>query len=236
MSLYICPTPIGNLRDITLRVLDILKSCDSILAEDTRVTRNLLNKYEISTPVISFHSYTKEAKLKRIVQELLSGKNMALVTDAGTPGISDPGYLLIRECIANGIKVEALPGPTSFVPALLLSGFPTDKFLFYGFLPRKTGKRRKIISDLKWFYGPIIFFESPYRVKSILEDILTELGDRPVAIARELTKIYEEVIRGKTSTVLAELANRTLKGEVIVVVGALESSAVEESSDDVDSL
>ena len=219
MSLYICPTPVGNLRDITLRVLDVLKSCDIILAEDTRVTRNILNKYEISTPLTSFHSYTKEKKFNNIIEELENGKNMALVTDAGTPGISDPGYPLIKECIERGIKVEALPGPTSFVPALLLSGFPTDKFIFYGFLPRKTGKRRKIIGDFKDFSGTIIFFESPYRIKSILEDILESLGDRPLAIVREISKIHEEVIRDRASKLLDVLSQQTLKGEVVVVVG-----------------
>lgn len=219
MSLYVCPTPVGNLRDITLRVLDVLKSCNIILAEDTRVTRNILSKYEIKTPITSFHSYTKQKKFNSIIEELENGKNMALVTDAGTPGISDPGYPLIKECIKRGIKVEALPGPTSFVPALLLSGFPTDKFIFYGFLPRKTGKRRKVINDFKDFSGAIIFFESPHRIKSILEDILFSLGDRPVAIVREISKIHEEVIRDRASKLLDVLSEHTLKGEVVVVVG-----------------
>lgn len=218
MSLFVCPTPIGNLKDITLRVLEVLASVDLILAEDTRVTKNLLNKYEIKTPLTSFHSYTKENKLDSIVSELEKGKSMALVSDAGTPGISDPGYPLIKECIERGIHVEVLPGPTSFVPALLLSGFPSDRFIFYGFLPRKTGKRRKKIEAFKEFEGTIIFLESPFRIKALLEDILNTLGDRPVAIVREISKIHEEVLRGMASELLSTLKERTLKGEVVVVV------------------
>jgi 16S rRNA (cytidine1402-2'-O)-methyltransferase len=219
MSLYVCPTPVGNLKDITLRVIEVLKSCDIILAEDTRVTINLLNKYEIKTPIKSFHTYTKDKKFEYIIGELEKGKQLAIVSDAGTPGISDPGYPLIKECIERGIHVEVLPGPTSFVPALILSGFPTDKFIFYGFLPRKTGKRRKIISNFKDFNGAIIFFESPFRVRELVEDVLATLGDRPIAIVREISKIHEEVIRENANKILKILQDHTLKGEIIVVIG-----------------
>lgn len=219
MSLYICPTPIGNLKDITIRVVEVLQNVDLILAEDTRITRNLLNKYEIKTPLKSFHSYTNQKRLEEIVSELRKGKNFALVSDAGTPGISDPGYNLIKACIDNKIHIEALPGPTSFVPALLLSGLPPDHFLFYGFLPRKKGKRQKILKNFEDFEGPIIYFESPYRVREFLSDVLESLGDRPVALVREISKLHEEVLRGNASEILNKIHDSTIKGEVVFVVG-----------------
>ncbi len=219
MSLYICPTPIGNLKDITIRVVEVLQNVDLILAEDTRITRNLLNKYEIKTPLKSFHSYTNQKRLEEIVSELRKGKNFALVSDAGTPGISDPGYNLIKACIDNKIHIEALPGPTSFVPALLLSGLPPDHFLFYGFLPRKKGKRQKILKNFEDFEGPIIYFESPYRVREFLSDVLESLGDRSVALVREISKMHEEVLRGNASEILNKIHDSTIKGEVVFVVG-----------------
>lgn len=219
MSLYICPTPIGNLKDITIRVVEVLQNVDLILAEDTRITRNLLNKCEIKTPLKSFHSYTNQKRLEEIVSELRKGKNFALVSDAGTPGISDPGYNLIKACIDNKIHIEALPGPTSFVPALLLSGLPPDHFLFYGFLPRKKGKRQKILKNFEDFEGPIIYFESPYRVREFLSDVLESLGDRPVALVREISKMHEEVLRGNASEILNKIHDSTIKGEVVFVVG-----------------
>jgi len=219
MSLYICPTPIGNLKDITIRVVEVLQNVDLILAEDTRITRNLLNKYEIKTPLKSFHSYTNQKRLEEIVSELRKGKNFALVSDAGTPGISDPGYNLIKACIDNKIHIEALPGPTSFVPAILLSGLPPDHFLFYGFLPRKKGKRQKILKNFEDFEGPIIYFESPYRVREFLSDVLESLGDRSVALVREISKMHEEVLRGNASEILNKIHDSTIKGEVVFVVG-----------------
>ena len=220
MALFICPTPIGNLKDITLRVLDVLKSVDGILAEDTRKTRIILNKYSIKTPLISFHSYTRENKFEGIVEELLRGRNFALVSNAGTPGISDPGFKLIKMCIDRGVPLEVLPGATSFLPALLLSGFPPDHFIFYGFLPRKKGKRIKIIQSFKDFQGPVIYFESPYRVKELLGELIEGIGDRYVAVAREISKIHEEVLRGKASEVLEIIKDREIKGEVVVIAGS----------------
>lgn len=219
MSLYICPTPIGNLKDITIRAIEVLNSVDFILAEDTRITRVLLSKYQIKTPLVSFHSYSRSKKLERIVDELKKGKNYAIVSDAGTPCISDPGYNLVSECLRNGIHVEVLPGPTSFVPALILSGFPPDRFIFYGFLPRKSGKRRKIFKELEDFDGCIVFFESPFRVREFLKDLLESIGNRDVALVREITKIHEEVIRGSAQEVLEELEKREIRGEVVFVVG-----------------
>ncbi len=221
MALFVCPTPIGNLKDITLRVLDVLKNVDAILAEDTRKTRIILNKYSIKTPLISFHSYTRENKFERVVEDLLKGKNFALVSNAGTPGISDPGFNLIKTCIDKGLHLEILPGATSFLPALLLSGFSPDHFIFYGFLPRKKGKRIKIFESFKDFQGPVIYFESPYRVKNFLNELIEGIGDRYVAIVREISKIHEEVIRGKASEILERTKDREVKGEVVIIVGGI---------------
>ncbi|NCO28156.1 MAG: 16S rRNA (cytidine(1402)-2'-O)-methyltransferase [Caldiserica bacterium CG02_land_8_20_14_3_00_36_38] len=219
MTLYVCPTPIGNLKDVTLRVLEILKSVDAILAEDTRKTRIILNEYSIKTSLISFHSYTSEDKLKKIVEGLLRGKNFALVSEAGTPGISDPGFKLIKTSIDKGVHLEVLPGATSFLPALLLSGLPPDHFIFYGFLPRKKGKRIKILQSFKDFRGPVIYFESPYRVKEFLNEFIEGVGDRYIALVREISKIHEEVLRGKASEILEAIKDREIKGEVVIVVG-----------------
>jgi len=218
MSLYVCPTPIGNLKDITLRVILVLRKVDLIASEDTRVTRILLNKYAIHTPVTSFHSYSSTRKLEKLMEEMGKGKEIALVTDAGTPGISDPGYKLIKACIDKGIHVEVLPGPTSFVPALLLSGFSPAHFIFYGFLPRKKGKRKKILQGFKDSPGPVIFFESPFRVKQFLSELIESAGDVNVAVTREITKIYEEALRGRASDILNKLEGRSVKGEVIIIV------------------
>jgi 16S rRNA (cytidine1402-2'-O)-methyltransferase len=221
MALYICPTPVGNLKDITIRVILVLREADIIAAEDTRKTRILLNKYGIHTKLVSFHSYSSEQKLNFLIRELKNNKNIALVTDAGTPGISDPGYKIIKRCIEEEIPVEALPGPTAFVPALLLSGFPPAHFAFYGFLPRKKGKRTKILKSFENFPGPVIYYESPFRVKTFLVDVIEALGkEREVAIVREITKIYEETIRGEAANVLEEVKDRTLKGEIVVVVNS----------------
>ena len=221
MALYICPTPIGNLRDITIRVVLVLREADLIAAEDTRKTRILLNKYSIHTKIVSFHSYSTEKKLDFLMRELEKGKNVALVTDAGTPGISDPGYNIIKRSLDEGIHVEALPGPTAFVSALLLSGFPPAHFAFYGFLPRKKGKRIKIFQSFKDFPGPVIYYESPFRVKAFLKDLIEALGEeRKVAVVREITKIYEETIRGSAKEVFAEIENRNIKGEIVIIIGS----------------
>ncbi len=218
MALYVCPTPIGNLKDITVRVILVLRSADIVAAEDTRKTRILFNKYGIRTKLVSFHSYSSEGKLEFLLRELENGKNIALVTDAGTPGISDPGYKLIKSAIDSDIRTEVLPGPTAFVPALLLSGFPPAHFAFYGFLPRKKGKRVKIIKSFEDFPGPVIYYESPFRTVEFLRNVREALGERKVAIARELTKVHEEVLRGTPSELMEKLSEGKVKGEVVIVV------------------
>jgi len=216
--LYIVPTPIGNLQDITLRALTILKSVDMILAEDTRKTGILLSHFEIKNSLKSYHSFNEHKQLQAILQWLKEGKEIALVSDAGVPGISDPGFLLIRECLKNEIPVEVLPGPTAFIPALLKSGFACDSFVFEGFLPHKKGKRSKI-EGLKEEYKTSIFYESPHRLIKTLELIKEILGnDRRISVSRELTKIHEETITGTASEVLLHFGSGPIKGEIVLLI------------------
>uniref|UniRef100_A0A7C4Y3X2 Ribosomal RNA small subunit methyltransferase I n=1 Tax=Caldisericum exile TaxID=693075 RepID=A0A7C4Y3X2_9BACT len=219
MPLYICPTPIGNLKDITLRVIETLQSVDYILAEDTRVTHVLLNKYEIKTPLKSFHSYSNKRVLENIIDDLKEGKSIALVTDAGTPCISDPGYEIVKRCVEEGIHFEALPGPNAVLPAIILSGFPPDRFFFYGFLKRSEGKTKKTLEAFKDFEYPVIIYESPYRVVKVLSIINEVLPDRYIAVVREISKIHESVVRGSVKEVLDYFENNPPKGEIVIVLG-----------------
>ena len=226
-KLFVCSTPIGNLEDVTLRVLRILGEVDVIAAEDTRMTRKLLNKYKIKTPLESYHEHNETKKSKKLVERLKQGLSLALVSDAGTPGLSDPGYRLIKACIEAEIDLEVLPGPFAAVTALVASGLPTDRFVFQGFVPRKQGQRKKVLQELSQEKGTLIFYESCHRIKRFLEDAVEILGERPVVMARELTKRYEEIIRGTMSDVLSVSQERELKGEIVVVIaGASESREI----------
>src|SRR6478609_8674978 len=218
VSLYVVPTPIGNLGDITLRALEVLKSVDSILAEDTRTSGFLLKHYQISKPLQSFHIFNEHKALQSVIQKLKDGEIMALVSDAGTPGISDPGFLLVRECLKNDIKIECLPGATAFVPALVKSGFPTDRFVFEGFLPHKKG-RQTLLKELAEEERTIILYESPHRLVKTLEQLKEFFGaDRKVSVSRELTKIYEETFTGSVSDVLLHFQSKEVKGEIVIVI------------------
>ena len=217
-SLFIVATPIGNLEDITFRAVRILSEVDLIAAEDTRQTKILLTRYDINTPMTSYHKFNIKSKTPHLIKLLKEGKNLALVSDSGMPGISDPGYELIRESVNQGIRVEPIPGPSAAITALAVSGLPTDKFIFEGFLPKKPGKKAKRLKELKSEKATIIIYESPYRVVKTLEDIKETLGDRSVAVCRELTKKFEEVVRGKAGEVLEKFRERKPKGEVVVVV------------------
>ena len=222
MKLYIIPTPIGNLEDITLRAIKILKEVDVILAEDTRQTSKLLKHYEISKKLVAHHQHNEHKTLERIVDSLKSGETMALVSDAGTPAISDPGFLLVRECIKNDIDIECLPGATAFVPALVNSGFPCDKFIFEGFLPHKKGRqtRLKLLTEET---RTIIFYESPHRLLKTLKQFAEYFGEgRLVSVSRELTKIHEENIRGTVLELINYYENNTLKGEIVIIVNGHE--------------
>ena len=218
-KLTIVPTPIGNLDDITLRAIKVLKSVDVILAEDTRNSGKLLKHFEIETRMTSYHQHNEHKVVENIAQRIANGETMALITDAGTPAISDPGFLLIRQCVAEGVEVECLPGATAFVPALVNSGLPSDKFFFEGFLPHKKGRqtRLKFLAELPY---TIVFYESPHR----LIKTLTQIGeffsiDRQVSVSRELTKIHEETIRGTVTEVIGYFNNNVIKGEIVIVVG-----------------
>lgn len=226
--LYFCPTPIGNLEDITLRVLRTLREVDLVAAEDTRHTRKLFAHYGISKPLLSYYSRNQEQRGKEILARLLHGESVALVSDAGTPGISDPGALLVREAVAQGIQVVALPGPSAILPALVVSGLDTSRYVFEGFLPAKH--RRRALERLAREVRTIVFFEAPHRLLATLEDILTVLGDRKVAVARELTKVHEEVFRGLVSEALEYFSEKRPRGEITVVLAGREpATEVEET-------
>ncbi len=217
-KLFIVPTPIGNLDDITLRAIKVLKAVDFILAEDTRTSGNLLKHFDISKPLVAYHLNNEHKILSRITERIKAGETAALVTDAGTPAISDPGYLLVRECIRQDVEVECLPGATAFVPALVNSGLPADRFIFEGFLPQKKGRQTRL-EFLKEIPCSIIFYESPHRLLKTLEQLAQHFGeDRNASVSRELTKIYEETIRGTIRELIIHFTAGTLKGEFVVVV------------------
>lgn len=219
--LYIVPTPIGNLKDITLRALEVLGEVDLILAEDTRTTSNLLNHYQITKPLSPYHQHNEHKVLKHLVDQLSGGKKMAVVTDAGTPGISDPAFLLVRECIKSGIKIECLPGATAFVPALVNSGIPSNRFVFEGFLPLKKG-RQTLLKKLAEEDRTMIFYESPLRLAKTLEEFIQYFGaERLCCVSRELTKIFEENKRGTLFEVLNYFNKKKPKGEIVIVVAGL---------------
>ena len=217
-KLFIVPTPIGNLDDITLRAIKVLKTVDFILAEDTRTSGNLLRHLDISKPMVAYHLHNEHKILARITERIKSGEQAALVTDAGTPAISDPGYLLVRECIRQEVEVECLPGATAFVPALVNSGLPADRFIFEGFLPQKKGRQTRL-EFLKEMPCTVIFYESPHKLLKTLEQLAQHFGeDRHASISRELTKIYEETVRGTIRELITHFTTGTLKGEFVLVV------------------
>lgn len=217
-KLYLVPTPVGNLKDITLRALEVLKETDIVLAEDTRNTGMLLKHLDISKPMQSYHAHNEHEKYKDVLNQLIAGKNMALVTDAGTPGISDPGFLIVRECHKNNIKVECLPGATAFVPALVKSGLPCDRFVFEGFLPVKKGRKTRL-EALRSETRTMIFYESPYKLLALLNDSLSYFGnDRQISVTREISKLFEETINGTVEEVIAHFKIKAPKGEFVVVM------------------
>jgi 16S rRNA (cytidine1402-2'-O)-methyltransferase len=216
--LYLVPTPIGNLKDITLRALEVLQQVDLILAEDTRTSSVLLNHYSIQKPLTPYHQHNEHKIVQHLVQQLTEGKNMALLTDAGTPGISDPAFLLIRECIKNDVVIESLPGATAFVPALLNSGLPSNRFSFEGFLPQKKG-RQTLLKQLATEERTMIFYESPFRLVKTLADLIQYLGEeRMCCVSRELTKKFEENKRGTLREVHEYYLQKGVKGEIVIVV------------------
>lgn len=217
--LYLVATPIGNLDDITLRALETLRTVDFVASEDTRKTGRLLKHFEISKPQIAFHEHNERQAVERIMGLLRDGKSVAVVTDAGTPGIADPGFIAVRRALEEDLPVTMTPGPAGLIMAVVLSGLPVHSFTFRGFPPRKRGQRQRFLAVDQQSPHTLVFYESPYRLVEFLKDALTVYGDRPAAIANDLTKLYEQIWRGTLSTVAAEMAGITLKGEFIVVIG-----------------
>lgn len=221
--LYLIPTPIGNLEDITLRAIRLLREVDLILAEDTRTTRKLLDHYEIKTPLRAHHAHNEHVAVKHVVEQLRNGATIALVSDAGTPGISDPGFLLSRACMEAGIQVSCLPGATAFVPALAASGLPCDRFHFEGFLPHKKGRQTRLLY-LATLPHTFVLYESPYRLAKCLEQLIEHCGpDRRACVAREISKFYEDIRTASLADLLAHYADESkVKGEIVVIVGGAE--------------
>ena len=224
MKLYLVPTPIGNLGDMTYRAVEVLKSVDTILAEDTRTSHKLLQHYDISTPLESYHMYNEHGRVESLVERLMAGCTMAVVTDAGTPGISDPGFLLVREALKNGVEVECLPGATAVIPALASSGLPCDRFVFEGFLPHKKG-RQTAITRIATEERTSVMYESPYRLVKLLDELASACGEeRKVAVCRELSKLHEEVFRGTLAEARSHFSQKEVKGEIAVVLDGIRKS------------
>ena len=222
--IYLVATPIGNLEDITLRALRILREVDVIACEDTRHTRKLLTHFEIRKPLVSYHEHNEEQRAAELAERARQGEKIAVVSDAGMPGISDPGFRVVRAALAAGVEVVSVPGPVAAVTALAVSGLPTDSFRFLGFLPAKSSQRRKTLESLKSEEATLVFYEGPHRIAATLDDVLNTLGDRPAVLARELTKLHEEYLRGTVSEILQELRVRgAVKGEITVLVGRGEA-------------
>lgn len=217
-TLYLVATPIGNLEDITLRALRVLRECDVVAAEDTRRSGQLLRHFEISKPLLSYFQFNEAKRSEEIIERLRRGEKVALVTDAGSPGISDPGERVVKAAIAAGLRVESVPGPSALVAALTASGLPTEEFHFIGFLPHKSGQRRNKLESLKPFEGTLVLYESPYRIEKLLGELVEVFPDRQVVLARELTKKFEEYLRGKPAELLELAKKRSLKGEFVVMI------------------
>lgn len=235
-SLYLVPTPIGNLEDITLRALNILKSVNTILAEDTRTSGHLLKHYDINKPVVSHHAFNEHKTTEGLIKRMRQGEVFALISDAGTPGISDPGFLLARACVQEGVKIECLPGATAFVPALLKSGLPADRFTFEGFLPQKKG-RHTMLSSFLSEERTIIFYESPHRLVKTLEQFVEYFGsERRISVSREISKMFEETVNGTIPEVLAHFNSKTVKGEIVMVLEGVKLKKKKESKYDEDEI
>jgi len=232
--LFVCGTPIGNLGDVSFRLLDTLKQADIVLAEDTRTIRKLLTRYDIKkNRIISYHQHSTAKKLDSIIEELKVGKTAALVSESGMPSIQDPGYEIIGQCIKDNIDIKVIPGPNAATSALVLSGLPSDSFLFIGFLPKSGEKRNTKIAEISGLPYTLIFYESPKRIEKLLGELIKKLGDRRVALVREMTKIYEEAIRGNLSEVLEDIkARNSIKGEIVLVVEGNQGELIAEYTED----
>ncbi|SHK59730.1 16S rRNA (cytidine1402-2'-O)-methyltransferase [Clostridium cavendishii DSM 21758] len=227
-KLYLVPTPIGNLGDITLRALEVLKMVDLVAAEDTRQSLKLLNHFEIKKTLISYHMHNEQGKSEDLIARVRNGENIALVTDAGTPGISDPGTIMVQKCITEGIEFEVLPGATAFTTALVYSGLDTSKFLFRGFIPRENKERNELLDDIKDRTETLIFYESPYRVVDTLKILKDSLGNRSIAVCRELTKLHEEIYRGSIDECIVYFNEKVPRGEFVLVLSGKTKKEIEQ--------
>lgn len=223
-TLYICATPIGNLGDITLRALEVLKNVDLIAAEDTRHSRKLMEHYGITTPLTSYHEHNERGKTQELITRLEQGEAIALISDAGMPGISDPGQVIIQECLTKGIPIDVLPGANAVLPALILSGMPTDHFLFHGFLPSQAGQRKKELENYAHLPFTQIFYEAPHRLRETLKDMLEIFGPREGAVVREITKLHQSVHRGTLEDLVKEFAEKTPRGEICILTAPFEAT------------
>ena len=226
-KIYLVPTPIGNLKDMTLRGLEVLQSVDIVAAEDTRQSLKLLNHFEIKKPLISYHQHNEQGKSEDILEMVREGKSIAIVTDAGTPGVSDPGAIIVQKCIENNIEFEVLPGATAITTALVYSGLDTTKFLFRGFFSRETIDRKRLFDEIRNSKESLIFYESPHRLISTLNLLHTELGNRKIAVCRELTKLHEEIRRGSLEEVINYFSERSIKGEFVLVVEGKQQEEID---------
>lgn len=226
-KLYLVPTPIGNLKDITLRALEVLENADVVAAEDTRQTIKLLNHFNLKKTLIAYHMHNEQGKSDEILERLRSGENIALVSDAGMPGISDPGSIIVKKCIEEGLDFEVLPGATAFATALIYSGLDSSAFMFKGFIPRDNKSRNILVEELKDRKETLIFYEAPHRLLSTLDFLLKNFGDRNIAVCRELTKLHEEIIRGKLSEVLRHFTDNSPRGEFVLVLDGLSEEEIE---------
>ncbi|MBN1398543.1 MAG: 16S rRNA (cytidine(1402)-2'-O)-methyltransferase [Bacteroidetes bacterium] len=229
--LYLVATPIGNLEDITYRAVKVLNSVDLIAAEDTRKTKILLEHYKIDKPMVSYYSYNEKSRAPQLIDKLSAGRSIALVSDAGTPGISDPAFHIVKQALENSIPIIPIPGPTAFISALIVSGLPTDRFIFEGFLPVKKGRKTKL-ELLKSESRTMIIYESPHRIKRTLADVNEFFGNRSVVVARELTKKFEEIVRGPVQFVLAEMQKKEPRGEYVIVIEGASSNSISEENEE----
>lgn len=230
-KLYLVPTPIGNLGDMTPRALEVLRNVEAVACEDTRVTGHLLSKFDIKKRLISYHEFNERSRASQLIDLIKSGNSVAVVTDAGSPGISDPAYRVVRAALEHDIEIIPLPGPSALIPALTASGLPTDRFLFEGFLSHKSGARKRRLEQLRTFGHTIVFYESPHRVRQTLTAMQQVFGDRQACLAREVSKKFEQFVRGPISAILARLGETT-KGEIVLVVAGYNQKAEEESRDE----
>ncbi len=224
--LYLVPTPIGNLRDITQRALEVLRSSELIACEDTRLSGRLLSHFEIKKPLISYHDFNEEKQVPKLLEVILSGGDVSVITDAGSPGLSDPAYRIIRAAIDKNITISPLPGPNALIPALTGSGLPLDRFFFEGFLPNKSASRKNRLDKLKEMKHTLIFYESPHRIVKTVTDALEVLGDRPACVAREISKVYEEYIRGTLSEILEKISSRKMRGEIVLIIEGIVRKSI----------